>query len=258
MSPRALAALLAVALCAGCAAKGSYPTRLNTRAQLGDAGTADDAEIERLFAASPQLPAAPRAALLLIGSRYAGSVDAEDALADRLRRRLQRSPFLSVQILPESLAVSFTPSHGLSLSHMRSAAARLQDEVLVVISTDVDVDTGTNLLSATYFALVPMAFVPGSEVGAWASAEACAIDVRSGLFLGCASGHGQARDGFVIPLNSETARRDVAREALGRAAAGLPDQIADLVAARIASGAGQAPLAAHGPAGPRYDTVAAD
>jgi hypothetical protein len=259
MSRHAAAALLALVL-GGCAAKGNYPADLQTRARLGGDAAADDAEIARLFAASPQLPAMPRAALLLIGSDYpsTGSDDERGTVEEQLRRGLQRSPFLSVQSLPESLAVSYTPQFGLSLAHMRAAAARMQDEVLIVVTTDVDIDTGTNLLSATYFALVPMAFVPGNEVAAWASAEACAIDVRSGLFLGCANGRGNARDGFVVPFDSEAARRRVGGEAIDRAAAALPDQIADLVAARIAYGTRPVRVAERAPLGVRYATPGDD
>jgi hypothetical protein len=236
MSRRAAALLLTLAL-GGCAAQGNYPTDLNTRTRLGFAPSAEQVEVERLLATDLQLPAAPRAALVVMHGPDELALDDRAALVETLQRDLKRAPFSSVRTLSPLLAEPATADGTLSLDALRTAAARSQSDVLVVVSTGIDTARGTNLLSLAYLAVVPVAFVPGSEVGAWASAEACAIAVRSGLFLGCASGHGRAREGFVLMAGTADAERRVARTAVDGAVGSLPDRIAELVADDVASAA---------------------
>lgn len=234
MSRHTLTALLALAVASGCAATGSYPTDLQTRARLGADPPLQQGEVERLLAAALQLPAAPRAALLVVDGPGELAPDAHAEVIGRLERELRRAPFASVRTLSTMLADPSTATGALSLSQLRTAAARMQSDVLIVVSTGIDTARGTNLLSLAYLAIVPIAFVPGSEVGAWASAEACAIAVRSGLVLGCTSGHGRAREGFVRMADTAAERR-VARQAVETALTPLPDRIAELVADDVAA-----------------------
>ena len=221
-----VATVLCSALLAGCMARGGYPPIQRTL--VGATAALDEAQIGDLLAAAPRLPVAPRAALLVTDAYSGPGRLAESdraALIELLRTRLDRPPFASVRLVPTAVAPSYSGGDDLSLATLRSAAARMQGDVLVVVTTAVDTDTGTNPLSVTYLALLPALFVPGSDVGAWASAEACAIDVRSGVFLACASGHGTATDGYVIPTRIAPALRTAVRDAVDDALAGLAAQV---------------------------------
>ncbi len=251
---RRLGLVLSMATMIGCAAKGSYPANLQTRSLLDGEATADDREVDRLLAANPRLPISPRAALVVLGPTGLAESD-RAALDDRLRAELDQPPFAAVELLPTSLTARDERNWLPTLANMRTAAARMQSDVLIVANTAADTDTGTNALSVAYFAVIPMVFVPGSEVGAWASAEACAIDVRSGLIVGCANGHGSAHDGYVIMTNTGEVRRELARDAVAAALTALPDRISEVVHRRISLARVESP---HALRGVRYDTAGAN
>jgi len=233
---RRIAAIACASLLAGCGATGAYPLLHAQRTLSAGCEPLDDAGIERLLAAAPNVPPDPRAALLVI-DRYSGpgSLTESDraTLVELLRTRLDRPPFASVQFVPNTVVSGLGEDAAPpSLAALRAAAARMQGDLLILVDAATDSDRGSNWLAATYLALLPIAFVPGNQAAAWASGEACAIDVRSGVFLGCVSGNGTARDDYVRAAQVDDALRRVVRDAVDDALATLPAHIADLIRPR--------------------------
>jgi rhombotail lipoprotein len=117
---------------------------------------------------------------------------------------------------------------------LRSAAARFQHDVLIVVSTHQNQYNDLNPLAASYVAIVPLWFVPGNSLAVYASAEACAVDVASGVFLACAQGQAKAERALVTAIGRERRMRELSATALGEALDALPEALRRSVHARIA------------------------
>jgi rhombotail lipoprotein len=152
-----------------------------------------------------------------------------------LAAALERSPFATVSIVPTTPAVGGSGDG--DLPALRAAAARFQDDVLVLLSVQRNEYVDWNPLAVSYLALVPMYFVPGYDAAVYTSAEACALDVRTGLFLACAQGEGRARRRLVTRIGRERRLRQLASEALERALADVPADLRAGVRARLAASA---------------------
>lgn len=195
--------------------------------------TAPAGGLDALYAQHISLPAAPRLALFWFDE--AGTLP--DAERTRLLQQVQRGisqPPLSVVTAPPTIRMaSFTQSSMLDLDALRTAAARFQTDVLVLILTRTDAFSDWNLLSLSYLALLPIYFAPGNDLTTYVTAEACAVDVRTGVFLGCAQGNGAAARRFVTPLGVDGRQRELVATATTEALRRLPQQLADIVVARL-------------------------
>jgi hypothetical protein len=81
--------------------------------------------------------------------------------------------------------------------------------------------------------LLPRWFVPGNSLAVYASAEACAVDVASGLYLACAQGEGKAERALVTAIGRERRMRELSATALGAALDAIPDALRRDVHARL-------------------------
>ena len=142
---------------------------------------------------------------------------------------LRQPPFASVASLPTVPEVTNAAPGPGTLDALRSAAARFQYDVVFLLQTGVAEDRGLNILALGYLGLVTVPLIPGDDLGVASSAELCAIDVRTGVMLGCARGRGQSRDRFVFRRNTESSRQELAertlRTSVQSAAADLLDQM---------------------------------
>jgi rhombotail lipoprotein len=211
-------------------------------------------ELEGLLNARVALVPPVRAAIVWMDGPGGSSLpDAERmVLLNSLAGGLEQHPFDAVTILPTQPLPAYRferPGEPPDLPQLRAAAARAQADVLVLVETENEEYVDWNLLAITYVGLVTPLFVPGDQLAVYTSAESCAIDVRSGIFLGCAQGHGEAERAMVLPMRRGRSMRALSVAAASKAVSDLPALLREQVSSRIAS-AGQV----RTPSGQRYET----
>ncbi|HKB15407.1 MAG TPA: hypothetical protein VKF62_05045, partial [Planctomycetota bacterium] len=136
---------------------------------------------------------------------------------------LRQEPFgmvTSIPTIPMPVSVDrrgqerpFPPT----LDALRGACARFQCDVALLMQTGVARDSGPNVLAIAYLPLVTIPLVPGTDLAASASVEMCAIDVRTGVLLGCARGRCAKTKRFVFPTSTAEAEGRLSEEALREA-----------------------------------------
>lgn len=227
-------ALLAV-VSAACSTRG-YPALNGPRQLFANGEIFDDHAIAQALATTTNLPPRPRLAVVLLDGDAAGEPldgSVREQVLEELRARLDRPPIASVSIVPTITAGAFSTDGVPSLAELRTAAARQRADVLILATLAANDYRGVNPLAMTYFAILPMFVVPGSEVATYASAEACALDVRSGLILGCRSGRGEAGTGFVAMIGMESAAREASADAARQALEPLPTALRATIEAAL-------------------------
>jgi len=201
---------------------------------LGDLSEADIARaLDEELALDPPFAAG----LAWLSEGYAGDVGTGQGLSEFGRTgvleavisELSNAPFASVASLPTIPKTSGGGPSSETLRSLRSAAANFKHEVALLLQTATHDDQYFNPLAVTYVALVTAWIVPGTNIVNYASAELCAIDVRTGAMLGCARGRAAVEDGYVRPTRIANARADLreeaAREASVEAAKSLLGQL---------------------------------
>jgi rhombotail lipoprotein len=247
-------ALLPVIIFAGCATHG-YPGVGLQRGIFPDVGHASEAELQQLMSQPVTLSEPVSASILWLDESYGAPV-AEVPEAERTRqleqftKHLAQPPFGRVSILPTTL--ERRGPGVLDLPQLRSAAARFQSDVLILLTTRANAYSDPNILAISYIALVPMLFVPGNDLAEYVSAEACSLDVRMGVFLGCAQGHGDASRSLVTLLGRDSVLRDLAARATASALLNIPSDLRATVGTRIGEQEHQS--ATLRPYGERYET----
>lgn len=148
-------------------------------------------------------------------------------VVDEVLSRLRSEPFSTVANLPTLVSSASSPGDDV-LDSLRSAAARFQYDVAFLLQTGAAYDRGLNILALGYIGLVTIPFLPGEDLGVASSAELCAVDVRTGVMLGCARGRGRARQRFGFQRNAAATRQALAerglRDAVRSAATDLLEQ----------------------------------
>jgi len=150
---------------------------------------------------------------------------------DTLARSLMGSPFADVTVLSPLLTRSVGASD--DLGAFRTEAARFQKDVLILLVTANREYTDYNILAPTYAALIPMFFVPALDLSVLATAEACAMDVRTGIFLACARGHEESQVRFVIASRAGKARRELERRTFAASLTSLAGDLRQGVRQRL-------------------------
>jgi hypothetical protein len=214
----------------------------------------DQAGLQAALTTPIVLPRNLRASLLWLDQATDGSASSVSEadrmrLLDDLSTALTAPPFASLSVIPTTLA---TDGRGeLDLDAVRSAAAHLQSDVAILVLTSATTSTEWNPLAATYPALVTLLFVPGDNLLVDVGAQACAIDVRTGLLIACAQSHASDRNRLVVPAwkaSSATALNGTVTE---QAVMQLPQRLRTAVDARLSSDV--RPIASH-VAGIPYET----
>jgi len=142
----------------------------------------------------------------------------QDDFVAKIRRTY---PGRVLPISPVQLSVNRSATD--PLIAYRIAAADLQSDVLVAVATRSDEYVDTNFLGVLYIGLVTIPFVPASDVSVETSAEACAIDVRSGTVFQCVRGTDVAKRSFTPMFQTEQYGRQLSEQALQHALNNLPD-----------------------------------
>jgi hypothetical protein len=144
-------------------------------------------------------------------------------------KALRQQPFSGVVSLPTLPQVTDSAPSPRTLEALRSASAKFQQQVALLLQTGTSSDSGLNPLALGYLGLLTIPLLPGTDVAVASSAELCAVDVRSGIMLGCARGRATARDRFVAPISLDSRRQQLAeqtlRESVDTAARDLLSQV---------------------------------
>ena len=218
----------------------------------------DDSHVAAALDTTIVLPRYPRASVAWfdqVADWYGQPMPEDDRqrLVDDLQRQLTAGPFAAVSVIPTTLASA--DSQAVDLSGLRSAAAHMQSDVVMLVLTTTQTDWTWNPLALTYPALLTQLFVPGDDVRVGVAAQACAIDVRTGLFLDCVQSHADEVDTFVIPARRGSAVRSLTASTTERALSDLPLRLRERLAVRLRDSVVQRSTVAVGrpvPAGVPY------
>lgn len=175
----------------------------------------NSAEVERAFALRPQLPSPYRVAVHFRG----GADDGADgwrwqgehrralvALRDQLRAGGQVADFF---VLARS-----TVAHD-DLHSIRVAAARHGADAVLVVSGEEELEREENGWAVSYVALLPMLFVPGSELDAIFHTTAELWDVRNEYLYLAVEAESEAQQTRALALiDSEEALEDAQASSL--------------------------------------------
>ena len=154
----------------------------------------------------------------------------EEAIAS-----LRQPPFGTVAALPTIPNVSDSAPSERTLDALRSASARFQYQVALLLQTGTAEDSGFNPLALGYLGLVTIPLFPGNDIAASSSAELCAIDVRSGVMLGCARGRAQEMDHLLFVWQRDRARERLVERTLRSSVAAAAVDLLGQVTERFAS-----------------------
>jgi hypothetical protein len=117
------------------------------------------------------------------------------------------------------------------ISQARIAAVSLprarDTSVAFILQTGITEESGINPFAIGYVGLVTAPLFPGTDISVAAGAERCAVDVRSGVMLGCGIGRGYQEARFLFPLRA-SARADNLREQM--VAEAVTDAASDILA----------------------------
>jgi hypothetical protein len=172
-------------------------------------GTLDASQIPAAFKTRVDLhPPLTAGIVWLNDSRMWGPSLSEYARAGVLKvttDALAKPPFVAVSPLPTSVDLERGAEGAPSIDVIRGAAAKFQYDVAFVLQTGIAAESGFNPLAIGYLGIVTAPLFPGTDVSAAAGAELCAVDVRSGVMLGCSVGRGydEARFLFLWGLSLE-------------------------------------------------------
>jgi hypothetical protein len=147
---------------------------------------------------------------------------------DATLEALRQEPFSSVTSLPTVAPGTDGGGESDRLLAVRSAAARFQAEIAILMQTGTAESSGYNPLAVGFLPLVTVPLVPGIDLGMSASAELCAVDVRSGVMIACTRGRAQETRRYLF-VSQQSEARGRLRESTTRQAAVTAAQ--DLVAA---------------------------
>lgn len=148
---------------------------------------------------------------------------------------LRRPPFEAVAALPLPPEPEANATTDALLAGVRSAAARFQYDVAFLLETATAEERGVNPFALGYLGIVTAPLFPGTDLAASASAELCAVDVRSGIMLGCARGRAEASSRTLFIWQVDRARRRLLERTLRESVAAAADDLLIQISARVAS-----------------------
>lgn len=241
-----------VALLGGCMSQPGAPSLGLQRSLYPGLGDLEPEDIDAALAIEVTLAPPVAAGLAWLSEAQKGSPEAathtpvseygRTGVLDAALSALRDAPFATVAAIPTIPTLHEARPDADTLDRLRGAAARFQYDVALLLQTGSAEDRGRNPLALGYVGLVTAPLFPGEDLAVSSSAELCAIDVRTGVMLGCARGRGEASDRLLFLWQVERARarlvEDTLRESVGAAAEDLRAQVAARLAASGGGGDG--------------------
>jgi len=225
MLGRALCSLLLIVSAAGCTSSASYPKMSLQRSLYPGLGGLDAKGIEAAFDKRVVLRPPLSAGILWLDDDRRRAFDAaplsdyaRTGILERTVTTLQRPPFDRVSALPTTTDLQIGRDGAPSLDAVRSAAAAFQYDVAFILQTGTANATGANWFALGYLGLITIPMFPGSDISVAAGAELCAVDVRTGIMLGCGVGRSRDDERYLFPLtiaeHEERLREEVLTQAI--------------------------------------------
>jgi len=146
---------------------------------------------------------------------------------------LRRAPFYTITTLPTVTGPAGQGDVGRTLDGVRSAAARFQSDVAILLQTGTAEDQGINPFAIGYLGLITAPFFPGTDFAMATSAEMCAMDVRSGVMLACTLGRATREERFLFLWNMDERQDHVREEAVKEAVVDAASKLVSEVALRV-------------------------
>ncbi len=173
---------------AGCGTATYQPSRVASF-ELEPQQEIDDVDIEKAFAARPQLPSNPSVTYYVFDDEYADGV-AKMLAAVRQVKTTYRVPALLVSgkrrfdagtPAPYGYA---PPSKPLSMKKLRLLAARAHTDLLVVVDYGYRVEVSPNAYALLSVAIFPIFFAPLRDIRVESYIDSYVIDTRNGYLYG--------------------------------------------------------------------------
>lgn len=227
----------------GCASYPGAPSLGLQRSLYPGLGDLDQSGIESALSRKVELTPPISAGLVWLSEAVPGSPEAvahspiteygRTGVLEEAVAALRQEPFGTVAALPTIPKVSDAPPSNHTLDALRSASARFQYEVALLLQTGTAEDRGFNLLALGYLGLVTAPLFPGTDIAASSSAELCAIDVRTGVMLGCARGRAEEMDRLLFLWQEERARERLVERTLRSSVAAAAKDLLSQVSGRL-------------------------
>jgi hypothetical protein len=154
---------------------------------------------------------------------------------DEALAALRRAPFEAVASLPPPPELEQAESSPETLERLRSASAHFQYDVAFLLETGTAEERGVNAFALGYLGLVTAPLFPGTDLAASASAELCAVDVRTGIMLGCAHGRAEESSRSLFIWQVDRARKRLLERTLRESVAEAATDLLIQISARVAS-----------------------
>jgi hypothetical protein len=222
----------------GCTSRAVHPRMGGLQRSLyPGVGTLDAGQIPAAFETHVELhPPLSAGIVWLDDSRVWGPSLSEYARAGVLKvttDALTKLPFAAVSPLPTTVGYQRGGDGAPSIDVIRGAAAQFQYDVALVLQTGIVEESGFNPLAIGYLGIVTAPLFPGTNVSVAAGAEICAVDVRSGVMLGCSVGRGYREAQFLFLWGVSARKADLAEAAVGEAASDAARQLLPQIAGRV-------------------------
>jgi len=214
-TPRTLCLVFALALAlplGGCMSTAA--SRPQMRSLYPGLAELDERAIARMSRRRVRLPEHPSAALVWIEEGPARSRNERDGLMPALTRALEGEPLAWVQAVPTALAPAWGDAGPLDLRGLRSAGAHFQSDLVLLVQTEVSEDVATSNPFDRLLYVAEVLASPFRRVVATASAEICAVDVRTGVLVACAQGAGPNRGRIAFALAQAGTQQALTQDAL--------------------------------------------
>jgi len=151
---------------------------------------------------------------------------------------LRQPPFSEVTSLPTVATGSRGGGEADLLMSLRSAAARFQDEIAILMQTGTAESRGFNVFALGFIGLVTAPLFPGVDLAVASSAELCAVDVRSGVMIACTRGRSEERRNYLFLFQESRVRDQLTENTVRAAAVAAAQDLVPAVARRL-QGAGR-------------------
>jgi hypothetical protein len=178
-----------------------------------------DQDVAEVLALKPQLPSPFKLGVYFVAPKYSAT--------PWLWRGEDKDALLSIEaslretgVVSSMFVITDSTVQGRSLHSLRVAAARHGADALLVVTGGEAIDRYNNVLGAFYVLLVPMIFVPGTELDALFMVNAALWDVRNGYLYATAEAEATAHQTrptmFVEPQHAIEEARTEALAGLAR------------------------------------------
>jgi hypothetical protein len=237
--------LTASVIVCGCAARAPYPDLGLQRALLPGLDNLKEDEIRAALERPIEVAPPATAGIAWLNEAPGGWRDGpyDTPLTEYQRtgvinatlESLRRAPFSQVTSVPTVAAGLTASGEGNLLLAVRSAAARFQDEIAILMQTGTTEGRGFNVFALGFVGLVTAPLFPGVDLAVSSSAELCAIDVRSGVMIACTRGRAEERRTFLFLFQESRAREQMRENTVRAAAVAAAQDLVTAVARRLTS-----------------------